>query len=196
LVFERDVRVARALVRFVAPLGSTLSVGGLSQALRAINEAHEWAAMILSDRSGLRVLRAARALPGLEQVPALLLLTRLDRFVLNCASCLGARVLCKPLRLKHFEAFVREVAAKPRASQIQWRPVVTTWKERYTLTFRETAIVEARLEGVTRDELILRWKIAETTFKKHEHNVLHKTGDPSMTHLEARGLREAMSLGA
>jgi len=66
----------------------------------------------------------------------------------------------------------------------------SSWERRYGLTEAQSFILEAAVSGKTRAEISRARGTSPTTIKKQVHELLAKTGDPSLLAATTRLLRE------
>jgi PAS domain S-box-containing protein len=90
---------------------------------------------------------------------------------------------------------------EPKLAPIDRRPpfleasaIVREWAARYHLTSAEAFVLRNALRGRSRDAITALLRVAPSTLKKHAHNLIQKTGDPSLNGAVQRALREAMGL--
>jgi DNA-binding NarL/FixJ family response regulator len=140
----------------------------------------------LPDGSGLEVLARVRELRG--DTPAVVFSGSLDRRVINHASTLGARFVCKPCGEEELVPFlfdVRRLRAMDRTGAATERA-----RERWALSPRETEILGVALRGESRDEYVRKSGITLNTFKTHVRRLLEKSDYRNLASLSVDLLRE------
>ncbi len=177
--------------RLISPSGEVVTAGSRADAERELRASIEWTALFvdvrLPDGSGLDLLALARDLGC--GAPALVLTALHEAAEINRAFALDARFLVKPAEAPQILAFVKEAMAK--LASVEER--AESWSGRYQLTPTEQRILVAAAQGTPRDDLMEGGNIANATLKKHVHNLLRKTGDPSLLAAAVRMLAERPS---
>lgn len=98
---------------------------------------------------------------------------------------------------KAFFVSLRDVSSPPidrRPRFVEPLAIVREWEARYHLTSAEAFVLRNALRGRSRDAITALLRVAPSTVKKHAHNLIQKTGDPSLNVAVQRALREAIGL--
>lgn len=186
MLVEDYAPLAQALASAARCVGTVSIAPTVARGLDLVTAHDDWAGFVidvmLPDGNGLDVLALARARGAVA--PALVLTALHDAATINRAFELDGRYLVKPADPLRILAFFGKAAHRPTTEQL-----AREWGERYDLTETEVAILVAGAEGSERDQVAFERGIATTTLKKHVHNLLRKTGDPSLLAAAARMLR-------
>ncbi len=187
LVVEDYAPLAQTLASAARCVGDVRVAMTVGDGFSKLAERRDWAGFIidimLPDGNGLDVLERARDL-GCE-APALVLSAHQEKRFINRAFALNGRYLVKPadpLRILSFLSDAARIVHSGRA--------IEEWEHLYSLTKTEVAILRAAAEGSHRDQLAFERGIDTITLKTHVHNLLKKTGDPSLLAAAARLLRD------
>ena len=187
LLVEDHEPLAKTLANAARCIGRVDVATTVARGVALVGEHDDWTGfvidVVLPDGNGLDVLDAARR-RGFD-APALVLTGRHDAATINRAFELDGRYLVKPADPFRILTFFSEAARRPTLAQC-----ARQWGERYDLTETEIAVLRSAAEGSPRERLAFERGIAETTLKKHVHNLLRKTGDASLLAAAARLLRD------
>ena len=186
LVEDHDL-LAQTLASAARCVGEAAVASTVERGVELVLERDDWSGFVVDvmmpDGNGLDVLSLARERG--QAAPALVLTAVHDAATINRAYELEGRYLVKPADPLGILAFFSGAARRPTAEQL-----AREWAARYALTEAEVAILAAAAGGSERDQLAFERGISTTTLKKHVHNLLRKTGDPSLLAAAARLLRD------
>ncbi len=192
LVVEDHKGVASTYRRILRLLGDVTLAHDLAGALDALASRPHWTALLidwhLPDGSGLDLITACRQRHG--NVPTLVFTGDICNEVVNLAYDLDVEIVSKPMGEARLTGFARRAMAMVPAGADPVVALVRDWHERYELTSAEAFIFRSVLRGTSREALAEMLRVELSTVKKHVHNLVQKTGDPSLDAAVIRAQRE------
>jgi DNA-binding NarL/FixJ family response regulator len=126
---------------------------------------------------------------------ALVVTGREDAATANRAFELGAALIRKPVTVPLLEAFLRAIEDRNAGARDRFAKIAERWRETYSLTPAETAILRLAMEMVVGGIIPTHRIIADardcspTTVKTHAQNIIGKTGDTSFIAAVQRALQ-------
>ena len=194
LVVEDHKLVASTYRRLLRPLGDVTLAYTLVQALAAVASHPRWTGLVidwhLPDGSGLDAIQACRQRH--DYVPALVITGDICPDVVDLAYDLDAELVSKPMGEARLTGFARRAID----GRVRWTPRRTDkareWQARYELTSAQAFILRSVMRGASRQDLPDMLRVDPGTVKTHVHNLLQRTGDPSLDAAALRALREVV----
>jgi DNA-binding NarL/FixJ family response regulator len=193
LVVDDVAGVARAVARILSPLGVVTIATCVAEGITAIGSGTSWTAVFidlhLPDGKGTEVIEALRRHDLL--VPVLVITVDAQQEFINRIHDLRAGLTCKPVDPTRLTRFATDAIAAETERNAEPKDIVRVWQDRYKLTPAHAVILRARLRGRSRRWIERTLRIAPATMKKHVHNLLERTGDPSFDSAVLRAMCEA-----
>lgn len=110
---------------------------------------------------------------------------------INRIHDLGGALTCKPVDPVRLTRFATEAIAAEAERNAQPTDIVSVWHDRYVLTPAHAVILRGRVKGLSRDAIARMMRITPKTMKSHVHELLQRTGDPTLDSAVLRAMREA-----